>query len=98
MRAKCPECGHEFPLQTRREMGRGTAISPDAPLRENESRIIGLEDFKVPLTVREVQGLMVAKGFKPNYHTVQAALSTLVGRGRLKMDATNYWPPRYWKS
>jgi len=86
----CPNCGAEV---KRRPLGSGTAIDPTTPLSYTEGQVLGQVD-RAHLDVRGIQNRLIQAGIKKNYHQVQAALSTLVGRGMVVMDVSAF-PPRY---
>lgn len=86
----CPNCGYEV---KRRPMGEGTRIDPMTPLSFSENQILPYVNDE-PADVRGIQDRLVAADIRKNYHQVQAALSTLVGRKLVHMDTTGF-PPRY---
>ena len=88
----CPNCGAEV---KRRPVGSGTQIDPLTPLSYTESQVFQQVD-RAHLDVRRIQDRLVAINVRKNYHQVQAALSTLVGRGMINMDVSTF-PPRYYK-
>ena len=92
MRAKCPSCGKEFDAK-RRPVGAGTEIDPKTPLSYTESQLYQWVN-SAPKDVRGWQETLITVGIRKNYHQVQAALSTLVGRGLVRMDVSVF-PPRY---
>ena len=94
MKAICPNCGQEVEIK-RRPNGEGTAIDPSSPMSYTESQVYQNVDA-AHLDVRGIQDRMIQAGIRKNYHQVQASLSTLVGRGLIRMDALSF-PPQYWK-
>jgi hypothetical protein len=88
----CPNCGYEVPA--RAKLGQGTQKGKNMKMNENRQRIIEvLRESIRPLSVKQVQGRLVAKqvrrvskrGTGWNYHVVQADLSILVGQGTVQM-------------
>lgn len=94
MKATCPQCFHEFEVK-RRAVGLGTAIDPATPLTFTEGQVLQQVD-KARLDVRGIQNRLIAVSTRKNYHQVQAALSTLVGRGMVFMDTSSF-PPKYYR-
>ena len=94
MKATCPNCGAQIEVK-RRPLGSGTYIDPTTPLGYTESQVYQNVDA-AHLDVRQIQDRMVAAGIRKNYHQVQAALSTLVGRKMVSMDIAQF-PPRYYR-
>ena len=92
----CPNCGAEV---KRRPVGSGTQIDPTTPLGYTESNV-WIEVSNHPELSLDVRGwqnqLIKNRDIRKNYHQVQAALSTLVGRGMINMDVSGF-PPRYYK-
>lgn len=88
----CPNCGFDV---KRRAMGEGTKVDPLTPLSFTENQILPFVDA-IPQDVRDIQSRLIAVDIKKNYHQVQAALSTLVGRNLVRMDVKNF-PPRYYR-
>lgn len=95
MKATCPNCGAEVEVK-RRPLGSGTEIDPTTPLSFTESQVYQNVDA-AHLDVRGIQNRMIAQNIRKNYHQVQAALSTLVGRKMISMDIAQF-PPRYYRA
>lgn len=91
----CPNCGFDV---KRNPNGMGTKIDPRIPLSFTENQVFqfGVVADYDSLNVREIQKRLADFGIKKNYHQVQAALSTLVGRGIVKMNV-EVFPPRYYR-
>lgn len=107
MKAKCPRCGHEFPVRSRRAVGEGDVRGEDLK-RLNRNKInVGQVLSEISprgLTVREVQKILFDKEIRRwrrgdrdypsggwNYHNVQAELSLLVGAEILMMSSAEQY-------
>ena len=90
---RCQNCGTWVPGKA--PSGSGTQNVKDVPTNFNRNQLLLLLDRQIgPRTVRGLQADLFQYGFVRqgraswNYHTIQADLSILVGKGLVKMTPT----------